>query len=168
MRAVVPRATVIRVNPATNVKPCMTETVAPICIDLQATLRDADIQPILEQLDPQYLGLEPVKMRIREIAALLLVEKARHQLGLNSTAPSLHMSFSGNPGTGKTTIARRMAEILHLLTVYRETNGRGSHPRRFGRSIYRPHRAQNQGSFETRNGRRAVHRRSLLSLQARE
>ena len=89
-------------------------------IDLHAILRDANVQEVLEQLDGELVGLAPVKRRIREIAALLAVSSARRQLGLDSAAPSLHMCFSGNPGTGKTTLALRMAAILHRLGYVRK------------------------------------------------
>ncbi|MGQ0700164.1 MAG: CbbX protein [Panacagrimonas sp.] len=89
-------------------------------IDLQALLRESDVTGVLDQLDRELIGLAPVKRRIREIAAYLLVTKARKQLGLDASPPSLHMCFSGNPGTGKTSVAQRMASILHRLGYVRK------------------------------------------------
>ena len=88
-------------------------------IDLQAEMASAGVADVLDQLDRELVGLRPVKLRIREIAALLLVERARRQLGLAAEPPTLHMSFAGNPGTGKTTVALRMAGILHALGFVR-------------------------------------------------
>ena len=92
----------------------------PTSVDLMADYRSSGVAEILDELDRELVGLKPVKQRIRETAALLLVDRARRRMGLSTQTPTLHMSFTGNPGTGKTTVALRMASLLHRLGYVRK------------------------------------------------
>src|SRR5580698_759845 len=84
-------------------------------INVEVAARDSGVFEVIEDLDRELVGVDPVKTRIREVAALLVVDMARRRFGLEAERPNLHMCFTGSPGTGKTTVAMRMAAVLHRL-----------------------------------------------------
>jgi probable Rubsico expression protein CbbX len=96
------------------------DTSSDASVDVSDVLEESQVMEVLQKLDQELVGLKSIKTRIREIAALLLVDRMRRSQGLTARPPSLHMSFTGPPGTGKTTVATRMATILHRLSYVRK------------------------------------------------
>ena len=132
-------------------------------MDLAEERQAVGVDEVLAELDRQLVGLVPVKTKVDEIASLLMVDRVRRRFGLDAPRPNLHMCFTGEPGTGKTTVALKMADLLHRLGYLRR--GRSCTPcattwsaSTSGRPRRRP------GGCSRSDGRRAVHRRGLLPV----
>ncbi|GAA4873003.1 AAA family ATPase [Actinomycetospora straminea] len=117
-------------SPPDDVEETPAETLAPdAVVDLDDVRREAGVDDVLDRLDRELVGLAPVKERLRELAALLVVDRVRERFGVTTDRPTLHMCFTGNPGTGKTTVAQRIGDLLkglgllrrgHLVTATRD------------------------------------------------
>ncbi len=88
---------------------------AEATVTLAEERRNANVEDIFTELDEQLVGLLPIKKKVEEIASLLLVDRVRQRFGLQAPRPNLHMCFTGEPGTGKTTVALKMADLLYRL-----------------------------------------------------
>ena len=149
-------------------QPRKRDRVRPLPADTTVTFaaerRAAGIDEVFEALDNDLVGLAPVKRKVQEIAALLLVDGARRRFGLAAPRPNMHMCFTGPPGTGKTTVALRMAELLHRLGYLEQ--GQLVHAMRddLVAEYIGADRAEDQARPRPGYGRGLVHRRGVLPL----